>query len=158
MLISVLQITSQASRLTCEGLKGTHHVRGTVTLPGGNARFHPLAYKLQLEYLEPAKLFMCFTSLEKPKETRFSSKCLLSDQVRTTLMCIVGNIKIVQKHFHPLRSFKYQILRVIECVHPTSKIVRGVRFLNRNAAFAKGRCKDLFLGLGSYVYLQQVGN
>ena len=38
---------------------------------------------------------MCFTSLEMSKEAFFSTKYLLSDWVHSTLLCILGNIKII---------------------------------------------------------------
>ena len=39
-------------------------------------------------------------------------------------------------------------------MYSPNKIVRGVRFLNRNAPFAKARCRDLFHDLGFHVCLQ----
>ena len=38
---------------------------------------------------------MCFTSLEMSKEAFFSTKYLLSDWVHSTVLCILGNIKII---------------------------------------------------------------
>lgn len=95
MLISVCRSQVNPPESSYEGLKGTHHMQGGVTLPAGNARFLPLVYKLHLKYLKPAEHFMCFTSLDVSKEAFFSIKYLLSDWVHSTVLCILGSIKII---------------------------------------------------------------